>query len=81
MNSFSDQSQITIMNHSVNRGLSATRNTGFKQSKADFLCFLDGDMEVQPDWLNSMISYFSSANVIGVMGDNMDALRYKTHNA
>ena len=77
LNSYSDHSQITIITHAVNRGLSATRNTGLKQSKAEFLCFLDGDMEVQSDWLNSMILYFSSANVIGVMGDNMMPLNTK----
>ena len=77
LNSYLDHPQITIITHSVNKGLSATRNTGLKQSKADFLCFLDGDMEVHSNWLNTLIVYFSSDNIIGVMGDNMMPLNVK----
>ena len=71
LNSYSDCSEITIITHAINKGRSATRNTGIKQSKAEFICFLDGDMEVQPDWLQSLLFYFKSPDIVAVMGDNV----------
>jgi len=71
LNSHSDYSSITIINCAINKGSSATRNAGIKKSKAEFICFLDGDMEVHPDWLQSLLNYFTSPNIVAVMGDNV----------
>jgi glycosyltransferase involved in cell wall biosynthesis len=35
--------QSKIINHPVNKGLSATRNTGIKIASADHIAFLDAD--------------------------------------
>jgi len=70
LNSYSNHPEITIITHAVNKGLSTTRNTGIKQSKAEFICFLDGDMEIQSDWLHSLLFYFTSPDIVAVMGDN-----------
>jgi glycosyltransferase involved in cell wall biosynthesis len=71
LNSYLDHSEITIINHEGNKGRAVTRNVGIKQSSSEFICFLDGDMEVQPDWLQSMLLYFTSPDVVAVMGDNV----------
>lgn len=70
LNSYNGHSEITIINHDVNKGLSATRNTGFNAGKSDFVCFLDGDMEVKHDWLDSITVPFLNSNITAVMGDN-----------
>jgi len=71
LNSYSDCSEITILTNARNKGRAVTRNVGIRQSNAEFICFLDGDMEVQPDWLQSLLNYFISPNIVAVMGDNV----------
>jgi len=71
LNSYSEYSEITIITHEENKGRAITRNVGIKQSSAEFICFLDGDMEVQTDWLQSLLLYFKSPDIIAVMGDNV----------
>ena len=61
---------ITIIHHKQIKGLSATRNTGAKIGNADLVAFLDGDMTVESDWVESFLPYFDK-NTIGVMGDNI----------
>ena len=71
LNSYSNYSEITIITHKRNKGRAITRNVGLKHSNADFICFLDGDMEVQHDWLRSLLVYFKSSDIVAVMGDNV----------
>lgn len=71
LESYSNHPQISVITHSTNKGLSAARNTGIKNSSAEMVCFLDGDMEVKQDWLDSFLPYFDSENIIAVMGDNV----------
>jgi glycosyltransferase involved in cell wall biosynthesis len=35
--------RIKIVHHKMNKGLSATRNTGMQHAKSDYFCFLDAD--------------------------------------
>ncbi|WP_294824687.1 glycosyltransferase family A protein [uncultured Flavobacterium sp.] len=51
--SFSD-SRIKIIRHPVNKGLSESRNTGIKNSKAEFIAFLDADDLWQPNLLTTI---------------------------
>jgi len=38
-----DSAKVKIIKHPINKGLSATRNTGIKIASADYLAFLDAD--------------------------------------
>ena len=53
-------------------GLSATRNTGIARGDSDLIAFLDGDMTVENDWVESFTLF--DKDTIGVMGDNVAPL-------
>ena len=70
LNKYIGHQNITIIHHEKNKGLSATRNTGAAIGKAELVAFLDGDMTVENNWIESFLPYFDK-NTIGVMGDNI----------
>jgi len=47
--------RIKIIRHEHNQGLSASRNTGIKNSCGDFITFLDADDTWKPDFLESIL--------------------------
>lgn len=53
--SFKDK-RITIINHDVNKGLSASRNTGIKNANAEYIAFLDADDIWKPKFLEKIYS-------------------------
>ncbi|MCW2120590.1 glycosyltransferase family 2 protein [Flavobacterium sp. 7A] len=60
--------QIKIIKHDYNQGLSASRNTGIKNSKGNYIAFLDADDLWKPDFLEEIISLiheFPSASIFG----------------
>ena len=70
LDSYSGIKNITIIHHKKNLGLAATRNSGLKAGNSDLVAFLDGDMTVGRDWIESFLPYFDK-NVTAVMGDNI----------
>ncbi len=70
LDKYSGHSNITIIHHQKNKGLSATRNTGAVMGDSELVAFLDGDMIVEKDWVESFLHYFDKY-IIGVMGDNI----------
>lgn len=48
-----------------NAGLSAVRNLGIKKSKGKYVCFIDGDDSITPDYINKLYSAIlkSSADI------------------
>ena len=69
LDKYSGHHNITIIHHEQNKGLSSTRNTGAAMGEAELVGFLDGDMIVKNDWIESFLPYFEK-NAIGIMGDN-----------
>ena len=70
LNKYKNEQNITIIHHKQNKGLSAARNSGIKKSTSSLVAFLDGDMAVKEDWLESYLSFFNK-NTVAVMGDNI----------
>ena len=70
LDSFNNDDHLTVIHHEQNLGLSSTRNTGINMCNADYIAFLDGDMTVENNWLESFLPYFKK-NIIAVMGDNI----------
>ncbi|MDC8004464.1 glycosyltransferase family A protein [Aureisphaera galaxeae] len=59
-------SRIQYLEHSVNKGLSASRNTGIKVAKADYIAFLDADDTWKPTFLetiNSLIETYPETSL------------------
>lgn len=48
-----------VIIHQKNQGVSAARNHGLEKSKGEFICFIDSDDWVEPDYLVDMISGFA----------------------
>ena len=61
---------INVIHHKENQGLAVTRNKGIKAGNSEMIAFLDGDMVVKKNWLESFLPYFDES-VIAVMGDNI----------
>tara|TARA_B100000073_G_C23741499_1_gene573845 strand:- start:80 stop:1000 length:921 start_codon:yes stop_codon:yes gene_type:complete len=61
---------IKIIHHEKNLGLAAARNSGLKVGSSNLVAFLDGDMVVGRDWLESFLPYLNKG-VVAVMGDNI----------
>ena len=58
--------RIKIIEHQKNKGLSASRNTGIKAAKANYMAFLDADDEWKPQFLEKidfLISEYPSASL------------------
>lgn len=60
--------KITLIHHEKNKGLSATRNTGVKNAKADYITYLDADDLWKPTFLTTiyrLITNFPEAKIFG----------------
>ena len=58
--------KIILIPHNKNKGLSATRNTGIKNAKSDYIVFLDADDLWKPSFLEtikSLINNFEDARI------------------
>ena len=49
-------SRIRVI-HKCNEGVSSARNVGLKLAKGKYICFIDSDDWVEPDYLSSMLKY------------------------
>ena len=47
--------QFRVVNHKINKGLSAARNTGVRASTGDYIFFLDSDDELAPNAIQSSV--------------------------
>ena len=48
--------------HQKNKGLSGARNTGLAHTKGEYICFVDSDDFISPDYLAEMIDAIKSEN-------------------
>jgi len=59
--------KITLITLDKNYGPAKARNIGVKKSSGKFLCFLDNDTEVHPDWFKDPINEFKSNKNTGII--------------
>jgi glycosyltransferase involved in cell wall biosynthesis len=67
INNHARGSQIQILEHNHNKGLSAARNTGVKASTGDYLFFLDSDDEITYSAIESLV-----LSIEGFQGEGVD---------
>ena len=65
---YQENTQVKIIKHFRNRGLSAARNSGIKASKSLIIGFLDSDMVVKKNWAKQMVCELSKNRVVACMG-------------
>ena len=60
--------KIKVIHHSVNLGLSASRNTGIKNACYEIVAFTDDDCLVEKNWLTELLQGFSDEKIGLVIG-------------
>lgn len=55
-----DDPRITLLEHDVNRGLSAARNTGIRAAKGQIIALLDADDEFLPEKLAAHVAFYGA---------------------
>lgn len=55
--------RITLVSHDRNRGLAASRNTGLRQAKGKYVCYLDDDDRYLPNHLETLVSHLEESEL------------------
>lgn len=59
---------ITIIRNEKNSGVSATRNKGIDASNGDYICFIDSDDYVEPNYLETLHKYAVKYDTVPICG-------------
>jgi O-antigen biosynthesis protein len=65
------QKNYHIIDHLQNQGLSAARNTGIEQAKADYVLPLDADNKIKPEYMLQAIEILDKHPEVGVVYGDM----------
>ncbi len=60
-----------IIDHPQNKGLSAARNTGIAQAKADYILPLDADNKIKPEYMLQAIEILNKHPEVGIVYSDM----------
>ena len=66
---FATNKNIYIISNERNLGRAITRNKGIKKGNGEVILFLDSDMTVNNNWVQSHISMLANDNIVGVVSD------------
>jgi GT2 family glycosyltransferase len=58
--------EVKVIKHKINRGFSASVNTGVRSSKGEFIALLNSDVLPAEDFLVNVLPHFEDKNVFGV---------------
>ncbi len=70
ISSYKGPIEFSLLHHSQNRGLSAARNTGTASASGDYLYYLDGDDELTPMCIETLITPILEDNQIEMVQGN-----------
>ncbi|MFG0325688.1 MAG: glycosyltransferase [Phycisphaerales bacterium JB037] len=57
--------RIRVIDHEVNKGLSAARNTGYTAARSELVCMLDSDDLIEPTFLEKCVMYLHAHPGVG----------------
>jgi cellulose synthase/poly-beta-1,6-N-acetylglucosamine synthase-like glycosyltransferase len=60
--------RIQVISHAQNQGLAATRNSGLRHARGEFVAALDADTCPDPHWLETLLPHFRDPQVALVGG-------------
>lgn len=69
INEYDGSIDFKLLHHTVNRGLSATRNTGIDAATGDYIYFLDSDDEITPECLEFLAKPLKNKKYDFVIGN------------
>lgn len=69
LSNYSGNISFTIINHSINQGLSIARNTGLKAANNEFVLFVDSDDRLQPNAIHYLIGDLTDNLIDVIMGN------------
>ena len=72
------KSQIKIINHTENRGTSASRNTALDAAKGDYILIIDCDDYIEPDTVEELYKHAVAENADVVVSDFYLETEHKT---
>lgn len=64
----SKYANIYTINNEKNLGVSAARNNGIDVSTGDYICFVDSDDYVEPNYLETLYYYYKKYNTVPICG-------------
>lgn len=62
---------VCLVSNEINQGFIRSCNRGAKQAKGEFICFLNNDTEVMPNWLDELIGTFELFENVGLVGSKL----------
>jgi GT2 family glycosyltransferase len=78
---FGDDPRLKIVTNRENLGFAVGNNIAAKHARSDFFVFLNNDTEVDPSWINELMSVVLSDPSIGVCGCKVITIDRKTVNS
>jgi GT2 family glycosyltransferase len=63
-----DYLDFTLITNKENKGVSYGWNQGIKVAKYDYICFINSDCVVTPNWLELMMKGFKYSKDVGIVG-------------
>jgi GT2 family glycosyltransferase len=60
--------KVTLIRHTVNKGLAAARNTAMRAARNELVASVDADVVAGPDWMATLIPHLNDPKVAGAGG-------------
>lgn len=74
-----DSRIVTV--HQANQGQSSARNTGIRMARGEFICFVDSDDIIDPDFVLKLVNAIGEENGLAVVGMNYHRVKQNTTDA
>lgn len=60
--------EVTLIQHPVNKGLAAARNTALRAARNEFVASVDADVVADPNWIATLLPHLADPKVAGAGG-------------